>query len=83
MCEPRHSFFPAERLVKHVMQRQGWEPFLTANDFGDLHQMIIHDIGQMVCRQFIGSFPKNFIVKSVSINLYMPTNQVIHLNDGV
>ena len=83
MRKPRLGVLPAECLVKQVVQRQGRQPFLPADDFRYLHQMVVHDIGQMVCRQFVGPFPEHLVVQCVRIHLYVPANQVIHLHDPV
>ncbi len=58
-----HCVSPAESLIKKHMQRRRREPFLTADNMGHLHQMVVHDIGQMICGQVIGAFVKHFVVK--------------------
>ena len=42
--------------------------------------MVIHDVCQVVGREFIGPLPKNLVVKSNGIDLDMTANQVIHLH---
>ena len=83
MSEARHRVLPAESLVKHVVERQGRKPFLSTDDLGDLHQVVVHDVGQMVGRQFVCSLPQDLVVESVGVHLDVASDQVIHLDNRV
>ena len=41
----RHRVLPAKGAVKQHMQRRTRQPLLTADDVGDLHQVVIDDVG--------------------------------------
>ena len=83
MGKAGHGVLPAKCLVEHVMEGQGREPFLTADYFGDFHQMIVHDVGKMVGRQFVSSFPKHLVVQGVRVDFNMATDEIIHLHHCV
>ena len=83
MREARSGLFPAECLVQHIVKRQGGQPLLSADYLGDLHQVVIHDVGQVICRQLIRAFPKDFVVQSIGVDFNMPADQVVHRHHGV
>ena len=57
MGEARHGTGPAKRLIQKVMQGKGRQPFLAADDLGNLHQMVVHYVCEMVRGKFVGPFP--------------------------
>ena len=65
------------------MERQGRKPFLSTDDLGDLHQVIVHDVGEVVGRKLVGSLPEHLVVQGVGVHLDMSTDQVVHLHDSV
>ena len=83
MSEARHRVLPAESLVEHIVERQGRKPFLSTDDLGDLHQVIVHDVGKMVGRQFIGPLPEHLVVEGVGVHFDVTSDQVIHLDNRV
>ena len=83
MCETRLGLLPSESLVEHVMQRQGRKPLLSADNLCNLHEVVVHDIGEVVSRQFVGSLPEHLVVESVGIHLDMSADKVVHLDDGI
>ena len=56
MCELGHGIRPAESPVQQDMQRSGRQPFLTTDYMGNFHQMVVHNVCQMISRQFIRRF---------------------------
>ena len=83
MRETRLRVLPSERLVQEIVQRQGREPFLPADDLGNLHEMVVHDVRQVVCRQLVRPFPQHLVVKCVRIHLDVPADEVVHLHHTV
>ena len=55
MCEAGHGVFPSESPVEQDMQRRAWQPLLATDDMGNLHEVVVNDIGKMVCWQLIGT----------------------------
>nr|GFC95469.1 hypothetical protein [Tanacetum cinerariifolium] len=49
----RHRFLPAQIPVQQHVQRRGGQPLLAPNDVGDVHQVVVHDVGQVVGRHAI------------------------------
>ena len=76
--EARLRILPAEGLVQQIVQGQGREPLLAADDFGDFHQVVVHDIGQVVGRQFVGTFPQHLVVEGVAVDFDVAADQVVH-----
>ena len=42
------------------------------------HEMVVNDIGQMVCRKVIGALIQHFIVKDVTFNHNLSTDKVVY-----
>ena len=80
MRKGRHGILPPKGTVEQYMQRRGRQPFLTAYHMGHFHQMVVHNIGQMVSRKFICRFIKNLVIKNGRVYHYFPTNQVVHMH---
>src|SRR3712207_9089371 len=49
MGKARHGILPSESLIKQYMERRAGQPFFATNDVGNLHQMIIDDVSQVIC----------------------------------
>ena len=81
--EAGHGVGPAKGLIQKIMQRKGRQPFLSADNFGDLHQVVVHDVGQVVGGQFIGPFPQHFVVQGVGVHFHVAADEVVHLDDAV
>ena len=83
MRETGSGILPAECLVEHIVQRQRREPLLAPDDLGDFHQVVVHDIGQVVCGQLVRSLPQNLVVQGVGVDLDMAADHVVHCHDGI
>ena len=83
MRETGHGIGPSERLVQQVVQRQGREPLLAADDLGDFHQMVVHDVGEVVGRELVGPLPEHLVVQGVGIDGDVAADEVVHLHDAV
>ena len=81
--ESRPRILPAEGLVKKIMEREGRKPFFAADNLGDLHQMVIHDVCEMIGRKFVGLLPENLVIKCVGVDLDVSADEVIHPDDCV
>ena len=46
----------------------------------DLHQVVIHDIRQMVCRQLVCTLEEHLIIKDVRLHTHLTTNEVVDEN---
>ena len=57
-----HRFLPTKSFVEQHMQRQTREPFFTANNVRNLHQMVIHHVGHMVRGQTITTLIQHLII---------------------
>ena len=77
--ETRHSVFPAKRLVEKHMKRCAWQPLLASNYMGDLHQVVVNNVGQMICRQLVGTLVQHLVVKNVAHDLYVASYEVVYM----
>ena len=82
MCKPRHGVFPTESLVKQVVEREARQPFGSADNLRDFHQMVVNYVGKMVGRELVCGFPQNLVVQGVGLNFHLSAYQVVHL-DGL
>ena len=82
MCKPGHSVRPAKCFIQKVMQGQGREPFLTADDLCDFHQVVVHYVGEVVGGQLIGTLPEDFVVQGVRVYFHVATDEIVHCHDS-
>ena len=51
---PEFGLLPAEGLVEQDVLGGGGDPFLGADDVGDLHQVVVDDVGEVVGGEAVG-----------------------------
>ena len=73
----RHSILPSEGPIEQHMQRRRRQPFLTPDDMRHLHEMVVHDVCQMICREFVSRLIEHLIVKDVRLDAYHAPYEVI------
>ena len=78
MGKLRHRILPSKCLIQQYMQGGRRQPLLTTNHMGNFHQMVIHNICQMIGRQLVGTLIKHLIVENIALHAHVATNQVIH-----
>ena len=44
---------------------------------GNLHQVVVNDIGQMVCRQLVGTLIEHLVVNDVTLYAHLATYKVV------
>ena len=76
--EARTCVLPAQCPVKQVVERQRRQPLLAADDFSDLHQVVVHDVGEVVGRELVGPLPEHLVVESGAVDFYMSPDEVVH-----
>ena len=76
-----HHVFPAEGAVEQHMQRSRGQPFLPADHVGDLHEVIVHHIGEVVGRHAV-ALKEHLIVEQVRLHAHLATDEVVQ-HDGV
>ena len=80
MGEPRHGILPSESLIQQHMERGTGQPLLAAYHMADLHEVVVHDIGQMICRQFIGTLEEHLVVYHITHDAHVAAYYVIHMH---
>ena len=80
MGETWHRVLPAESFIEQDMERCAREPFFAADHVADLHEVVVHDIGEVVCRQFVGAFVEHFVVQDTGVDFHIPANEVVNVN---
>ena len=80
MGKGRHRIFPTERPVEQHMQRSGRQPLLATDDVRNFHQMVVHDVGQVIGREFVGRLVKDLVIQNGGINDHIATDQVGHMH---
>ena len=65
------------------MERKRRKPLLASDHFGDFHEVVVDDVGKVVCRQLIGSFPEYLVVEGGGVDLHMSADKIVHLHDPV
>ena len=41
--------------------------------------MVVHDVGQVIGWKLVGSFPQDFVVQGVGLNLHLSSDEIVHL----
>ena len=77
MGKLRHRILPTESLIEQHVERSRGQPLLTTNDVGDLHQMVVDDIGQMIGGQLVCTLEEHLIVEDIRLHTNLTTNQVV------
>ena len=62
------------------MERERGQPLLAADNLGNLHQMVVYDVCEVVGGQFVSPLPKNLIVQGRGVDLDMAADKVVHLH---
>ena len=71
---------PSEGTVEEIVEREGGQPLLATDDVGNLHQMVVYDIGEVVCRELVGTLIEHLVVKGLGIYDDVTADDVIHLD---
>src|SRR3989338_4567634 len=69
---------PPEGYVEHNMLRGGRNKFLATNDMRDLHQMIVHHVGEIINRPAVALY-EDAVVQEPIFNTYLAVYLVIKL----
>ena len=80
VTELGHSVSPTQRTIEQIVQGQRRQPLFATDNVRNLHQVVIHDVCQVIGRQSVCRFIKNFIVQSRGIDSHITTNHIVHLN---
>ena len=62
------------------MQRCRRQPLLATDDVRNLHQVVVDDIGQVVCRQLVGTLVEHLVVADVALDTHLATDEVVDQN---
>ena len=80
MGEAGHCVLPAKSLIEQHMERCARQPFLTTDDVGDLHQVVIDDVGQMIGRQLVGTLVEHLVVEDVALDTHITADHVVDMD---
>ena len=67
---------PAKSPIHKHMQRHGRQPLLPTDHMGNLHKVVIYDIGQVISRHTVG-LEEHLVVQELGIHHHLATNQVM------
>ena len=62
------------------MQGSTWQPLLTTNHVGNLHQMIVHDVGKMICWQLVCALIEHLVVQDITHHLHVSSYHIVDMN---
>ena len=78
MRKLRHRVLPAKSLVEQHMKRCTRQPLLTTDHVRDLHQVVVHDIRQMIGRQLVCTLIEHLVIQDITLHTHLTTDQVVH-----
>ena len=80
VSEARHSVLPAERTIQQDVQWSRGQPFLATDHVCDFHEVVVHDIGQVVSGQLVRTLVEHLVVQDSRVDLHVTTDHVVHVN---
>ncbi len=69
---------PSECSVEQVMERERRQPLLAADHVRDLHQVVVHDIGQVIGGKPVRRLIKHLVVERGGVHRHIAANEVVH-----
>ena len=60
------------------MKWRAWQPFLAADDVRYLHQVVVHNVGEMVSWKLVGTLVEHLVVEDTAVDANLATNDVVH-----
>ena len=75
-----HRILPSESFIKKNMQGCTGQPFFTANNVSDFHQMVVYNVGKVIGGQSVSAFVKHFIIKNIALDNDFTTNHIINMH---
>ena len=67
---------PAECLIQQVVLGGGGQIFAAADNVGDAHQMVIHDVGEVVSRHAVG-LDQDLVVHLAVVDLDVAVDHIV------
>jgi hypothetical protein len=61
------------------MERGTWQPLFATNYMANLHQMVIHNIGEVIGWQIVSRFIQHLIIEDIRVDDYFSTDKVMHM----
>ena len=80
MGKLRHRVFPSEGTIEQNVKGSTGQPLFTTDDVGDFHQVVVHDVGQMISGQFVGTLVKHFVVEDFTLHNDFATDKVVNMD---
>ena len=74
----RHCVLPAKGTIEKYMKRSRRQPLLATYHVGYLHEMVIHDVGKMISRKFVGTLVEHLVIKDITLHTHLPTYEVVY-----
>ena len=75
--ELRHGGLPAKGSVEHHVERGRRQPLFTTDDVGDLHQVVVDDVGQVVGGHAV-ALEEHLVVQQAAVHGDVATDEVVH-----
>ena len=70
------GLLPAERIVQQVVLRRRGQILAAADDMGNAHQVVVHDVRKVVGRHTVG-LDQNLVVQFPDIDLDMTVDNIV------
>ena len=80
MYEFRHCVGPTESLVKQHVEWCRREPFFATDNVGYKHQVVVNNVGQVICRKVVGRLIQHLVIENRRVNGHLATKQVVDHN---
>ena len=77
MGEGRHGVLPTERAVEQNVKRCAGQPLLATDYVRNLHEVVVDDVSQVVCRQLVGTLVEHLVVEDVALDDDVSADHVV------
>ena len=75
--EGRHGVLPSECAVEQHVKRCARQPLLATYYVRYLHEVVVDDVSQVVCRQFVGTLVEHLVVEDVALDDDVSADHVV------
>jgi hypothetical protein len=75
-----HGVFPAECLIEKYVKRSTWQPLLTTDNVRNLHEVVVHDVCEVICREFVSTLIEHLVIEDVALDANLTTDEVVYEN---
>ena len=80
MGKSGHCVDPSEGAIEEHVEGGGGQPLFAADDVGDFHQVVVHNVGQVIGGELVGTLVEHFVVEDGGIDDDIAADDVVDVD---